>query len=169
MDIDRVRLEALDKEFVGGAVTVSYNKRNLRKLMSFADILLCAVLVPGERSPRLVSREMVKSMRPGAVIMDFAIDQGGCVETSRPTPGPDEAYKCEGVIHFAVPNLPPRVARTATHALTNSLMNYLRPHAEKPWEEVLKASPILQEGLYTYRGRAVHKSLGGPGREGITL
>jgi alanine dehydrogenase len=169
MDIDRARLEALDREFAGTAVTVSYNKRNLRKLMSFADILLCAVLIPGERSPRLVTKAMVKSMRPGSVIMDFAIDQGGCVETSRPTPGPDEVYTTEGVIHFAVPNLPSRVARTATHALTNSLMSYLRPHAEKPWEEVLKASPSLQEGLYTYRGQVVHKSLGGPGRDGISM
>jgi alanine dehydrogenase len=169
MDIDRDRLLELDREFKGQVVTVSYSKRTLRKLMSFADVLLCAVLIPGERSPCLVTKSLVGKMRPGSVIMDFSIDQGGCVETSRPTPSPDEVYTREGVIHCAVPNLPSWVARTATHALTNSLMPYLRKHAHKPWEDVLKASPSLQEGLYTYGGIVVHKSLGGPGREGISL
>ncbi len=108
-------------------------------------------------------------MRPGAVIMDFSIDQGGCVETSRPIPGPDEVYTTEGVVHFAVPNLPSWVARTATHALTNSLVAYLRPHADKSWEDMLKAAPDLQRGLYTYGGKAVRRSLGGPGAENIAL
>jgi len=169
MDVDHDRLHELDKEFRGRVVTVSYSKRALRSLLSFADILLCAVLVPGERSPRLVTKSMVGMMRPGSVIMDFSIDHGGCVETSRPTPGPSQVYTHEGVVHFAVPNLPSWVARTATHALTGSLIPYLRPHADKTWEGVLEASPDLREGLYTYGGRIVHRSLGGPGIENTSL
>lgn len=169
LDVSRRRLEALDVEFAGRAVTVSYSQRALRRLMSFADVLICSVLIPGEKAPCLITRSMVASMRPGSVIMDFSIDQGGCVETSRPTPSPSEVYTAEGVVHFAVPNLPSWVARTSTHALSNSVVHYLRPQADKPWEGVLRATPDLQAGLYTYCGRRVHKSLGGPGHKKIKL
>ncbi|OGF60104.1 MAG: hypothetical protein A2Y62_16825, partial [Candidatus Fischerbacteria bacterium RBG_13_37_8] len=110
------------EEKIGRIVTMVITKKNLAKVVTFADVLVGAVLEPGKRAPILITRDMVKTMKEGTVILDFSIDQGGCIETSRLTPNLDSVYKDEGVIHFAMPNVPSLVARTSTSTLTNALI-----------------------------------------------
>ncbi len=120
LDIDVKKLRMVDEMFGGKVSTMMANDYNLNRVVGFADVLVGAVLLPGERAPVLITREMVRRMRRGSVIMDFSIDHGGCVETSRPMTLRDPTFVAEGVTHFCVPNLPAAVARTASHALTNA-------------------------------------------------
>ncbi len=164
VDKDIEKLERVESMLGGRVVTMLYNKRNLQKLLQFADVVICAVLVPGARTPILITRDMVKSMKKGAVLIDFSIDQGGCSETTRLTPGEDFVYEDEGVIHFAVPNVPSRVARTATHALTNAILPYLKKMIELGVDRALLEIPDLRNGVYTYRGYVTNKNIA---REGL--
>ena len=136
-----------------------YSRHSLEKCVTFADLLVCAVLVPGARAPILVTRDMVRSMKPGSVIIDYSIDQGGCVETTRLTPQEDFIYTEEGVIHFAVPNVPSFVSRTATHALTNAVIFYLKAIVDQGPKAALRGIPALRRGLYTYNGQVVNPNL----------
>ncbi len=159
VDRDIDKLERVESMLGGRVVTMLYNKRNLEKLLQFADVVICAVLVPGARTPILISRDMVRNMKKGAVLIDFSIDQGGCSETTRLTPGEDFVYEDEGVIHFAVPNVPSRVARTATHALTNAILPYLKQMIELGVDKALLENPDLRNGVYTYRGYVTNKNI----------
>ena len=152
IDKDIRQLEKISLATGGRVVTMPYNQRNVAKLVQFADVLICAIQVPGERTPIIVTREMVRSMRNGAVIMDFSIDQGGGVETTRLTPSEDFIYIEEGVIHFAVPNVPSWVARTATHALSNVLLPYLLTLGRLGLPKTLSVLPELKRGVCTYKG-----------------
>jgi alanine dehydrogenase len=153
MDIDVRKLRIVDEMFGGKVSTMIANEYNLNRMVGFADVLLGAVLKPGERAPILITREMVRKMRPGSVIMDFSIDLGGCVETSRPMSLSDPTFVAEGVIHFCVPNLPATVARTSSHALTNALQPYLLRMAECGLECALGELPALYQGVKMYRGK----------------
>ncbi len=126
LDADVKRLRHLDDIFGGRITTMLSNEYNLNRVVEFADVLVGCVLVPGRRAPVLISRDMVRRMRHGSVIIDFAIDQGGCVQTSRPTTLRDQTFVDEGVIHHCVPNMTATVARTASHALTNAVLPYLQ-------------------------------------------
>jgi len=159
MDKDIKKLENVARETFDKSVTIIYNRRNLEKLVKFADVLVCAVLVPGARAPILVTRQMVKSMRKGSVIMDFSVDQGGAVETTRITPSEDFIYIEEGVIHFAVPNVPSWVARTASHALANALVPYLMILGQKDIQEALRELSEVRKGVYTYKGYVTNSNL----------
>jgi alanine dehydrogenase len=115
-----------------------------------------AVLVPGARAPRLVTREMLKRMKPGAVLVDVAIDQGGCFETSRPTTHADPIYVVDGIVHYCVANMPGGVPRTSTFALNNATLPYILQLADRGWKAALVADPHLRNGLNVSEGRLTH-------------
>jgi|WetSurMetagenome_2_1015567.scaffolds.fasta_scaffold19075_5 alanine dehydrogenase len=155
LDISQSRLESIDRHFNGRVVTAHATKENLEKFTSFAEVVVGAVLVPGEIAPIVVTVDMVKKMRPGSVILDFSFDQGGCVETTRlqgPTGG---VFVREGVLHFAVPNCPSYVARTSSHAMTYALLPFLTTMQQKGLKETLKSWADLRRGCYTYEGQIV--------------
>lgn len=156
LDQDGRILQRLDELFNGRVTTMLSNNYNLNRVVDFADVLVGAVLVGGRRAPILVSRDMVRRMRPGSVIIDFAIDQGGCMETSRPTTLRDQTYIEEHVIHYCVPNVTAAVARTTSHALTNAALPYLLAVAAHGLEGALSQQPALRSGLNLKAGRVVH-------------
>jgi alanine dehydrogenase len=137
-------------------VTMIANPVNLARACTYADVVVGAVLVPGERAPLVVTREIVRTMKPRAVIMDISIDEGGCVETSRPTTHEHPTFVEEGVIHYCVPNIPGVVARTSTHAYINAAFPYLLQLANLGIDEAITANPALSRGVETHQGRAVH-------------
>jgi alanine dehydrogenase len=144
----------------GQRVTTMLSTRtNLEKALSFADLVIAAPAVHGERAPLLVTRGMLKRMKPRSVVMDLAIDMGGCLETSRPTAFPDPVYEVDGVLHFCVPNLPSIAARTATLALTNVTLPYIAAVAEQGLEPALLRRPDLRRGTCLYDGRCLRESL----------
>lgn len=154
MDINRDKLDTLACQTAGCRVTTMFaTKHNIEKLVKFADVLIGAVLIPGKRSPTLVTKEMVKTMRRGSVIVDFSIDQGGCVETSKISPSGKFIYRVDEVIHFCMPNATTLVARTATHVLTSSVFPYLRIIAESGFEEAVKKNSDLNRGIYAQKGK----------------
>ena len=159
LDSDIAKLRRLDEVFRGTVSTMMASSYNLNRAVEFADVLVGAVLRKGERAPVLITREMVRRMRPGSVLMDFSIDQGGCAETSRPMTLRDPTFVSEGVIHFCVPNLPAAVARTSSHALTNSLMPHLTTIAECGLECALRDSAALRNGVKMFRGQLASRRL----------
>lgn len=155
LDNNLTQLQKIDSR-LGGVVTMQATPHALRQAVAFADVLVGAVGVPGQRAPLLVTREMVRTMRAGSVILDFSVDNGGCVETTRPTTHHDPTYVVEGVIHFAVPNVPARVARTASYALTNAALPYLLTLGARGLWTALREIPDLSNGLVVREGRLVH-------------
>ncbi len=155
LDNQYEKLETTDREFDGRVTTLLSTRYNLDRVLRFADVVVGAVLVPGQRTPILLTRKMVRSMRPRAVFIDFSIDQGGCAETSRPTTHRDPTYVEEGVIHFCVPNTPARVARTASHALTNAALHYLLDIGARGVEGAIEADAALRHGVQLRQGKAL--------------
>lgn len=152
LDINHKRLEHFDDVF-GNRVTVLHsNAHNVEQSVSNADLVIGAVLVPGAKAPTLVSREMVSRMQPGSVIIDVAVDQGGCVETSRPTSHKDPTFTVDGVVHYCVPNMPGVVPRTSTYALNNATLRYLMLMANEGLEAAMRQNEPLRKGLNTYEG-----------------
>jgi alanine dehydrogenase len=147
------------REVGGPATTMLATRPNIEKALGFADLVLGAVAVRGERAPLLVTREMLKAMKPRSVVMDLAIDMGGCFESSRPTSFPSPVYEVDGILHFCVPNLPSAAARSATLALTNAVLPYLWAVADAGIEPALAAHAELRRGTYLHAGRCVHESL----------
>lgn len=147
LDKSGSRLRGVDAACQGRVVTMLATPYNIAKAASFADVLIGAVYVVGHRAPVLVTREMVRSMRPRAVIIDFSIDQGGAVETSRPTTHRDPVFVAEGVIHYCVPNAPARVARTASHAWSNAVLPYLQLIGDLGVGEALRRSRELSAAV----------------------
>lgn len=152
LDIDLTKLEHLDRQFPGRVTTMLCTGYNLSRVLKFADVVVGAVLVPGQRTPILITREMIASMRPRAVFIDFSIDQGGCSETSRPSTHPHPTYVDEGVIHYCVPNIPARVARSASYALTNGAMPFLIEIGQAGVEGAIERNQVLRRGLQVWRG-----------------
>ncbi|HLA07742.1 MAG TPA: hypothetical protein VJ022_09890, partial [Anaerolineales bacterium] len=142
-----------------GIATMMPTRRNIEKATAYADVVIGAVLVTGQRAPILVTREMVRGMKPRSVIIDVSIDQGGCFETSRPTTHELPTFVEEGVLHYCVPNMPGVVARTATHAFVNAAMPYLIHITDHGVEEAIAADPSLEMGINTHNGRLVHLTL----------
>lgn len=161
LDHDLARLQYIDSFAVPGGrlVTMVSHPFNIRKAARFADVLVGAVLLPGERTPVVVTREMVKSMKQRSVVMDIAIDNGGCIETSRPTTHRDPTFVEENVIHYCVPNMTAVVARTATHAFNNAAWPFMFPVATLGLGRALSAHPSLRHGIVLHRGGVVHPSL----------
>ena len=158
-DVDRLRVV---HEVTGGhAVTIVADSDRLEKYTAIADVVIGAVHIPGGRAPFLVSRGMVRQMKPGSVIVDAAIDQGGCVETSRPTTLADPVFVAEGVTHYCVPNMTAGAARTASRALASSALPYLVEVAQFGLDEAIRRDAGLARGVCVYRGRPVHPRIAG--------
>ena len=153
------RLRELDGLFGGRLKTVFSTAASIETAVASADLLIGAVLVPGAAAPRLVTRAMIKAMRPGAVVVDIAIDQGGCIETSRPTTHADPTYVEEGVVHYCVTNMPGAVAQTSTLALNNATLPYVRALANDGFEVACGKDPGLAAGLNVSQGRIVHSAV----------
>jgi alanine dehydrogenase len=155
LDTNPKRLAYLSDIFEGRADLVIPNRARTASYVKGADVVVGAVLVHGAKAPKLVTREMVRSMRGGSVIVDVAVDQGGCVETSRPTTHSDPTYVEEGVVHYCVANIPGAVARTSTLALTSVTLPYLVRIADEGTEGAASSDPALAKGLSTLRGSLV--------------
>ncbi len=156
LDINPKRLAYLSDIFEGRVDLVIPNRARTASYVAESDVVIGAVLVAGAKAPKLVSREMIASMRPGSVVADIAIDQGGCFETSRPTTHSEPTYVEEGVVHYCVANIPGAVARTSTLALTSVTLPYLIRIADEGIEGASAADPNLAKGLSTLGGELVH-------------
>jgi alanine dehydrogenase len=159
LDRDQERLREIDAQFQGCVTTMVSYPFNIARVARFTEVLVGAILVPGTRAPICVTRKMVRSMKRGAVILDFSIDQGGCVETSRPTTLRDPVYVEHDVVHFCVPNVPGAVPRTATHAFNNAIWPYIRRIAEVGLEEASAESPALTRGIVIRDSEVVNEAL----------
>ena len=157
LDVNPKRLAYLSDIFGGRVDLVMPNRARTAAYVAESDVVIGAVLVHGAKAPKLVSREMVASMRDGSVVVDVAIDQGGCVETARPTTHSDPTYVEEGVVHYCVANIPGAVARTSTLALTSVTLPYLIKIADEGIEAAALADPSLAKGLSTLDGNLVHE------------
>jgi alanine dehydrogenase len=150
------RLKELDLQFGPRATTLFATTAAIEQAVLAADLVIGAVLVPGAAAPKLVTRDMVRRMRPGSVLVDIAIDQGGCFETSRPTTHSSPTYVEDGVVHYCVTNMPGAVARTSTYALTNATLPFVLALAGKGWRQAMLDDPHLAEGLNIEAGRVTH-------------
>ncbi|WP_374685883.1 alanine dehydrogenase [Promineifilum sp.] len=159
LDNEVSRLQRLDDMLNGRVTTMLSSNYNIERVTEFADVIVGAVLAPGRRAPILITREMVQAMRPGAVFIDFAIDQGGCSETSRPTTLRDQTYIVDGVIHYCVPNVTAAVARTTSYALTNSLLPYLLGIGLHGIVGMIDQQPALVTGVNLYQGKLAHREV----------
>jgi alanine dehydrogenase len=158
IDKDIRALQRITEQYPG-VVTMVSTKRNIERATAYADVVIGAVLVPGQRAPILVTREMVRAMKPRTVLMDVSIDQGGISETSRPTSHEQPTYIDEGVLHYCVPNMPGIVARTSTHAFVNSAIPYILEVANRGVVTAFEADPALELGVNTHQGKLVHLTL----------
>jgi alanine dehydrogenase len=159
LDINHDRLRYLDDIMHGNVITVFSNPLTVERSVGYADLLIGAVLVPGARAPKLVTAQMVHQMRPGSVIVDVAVDQGGCIATIRPTSHSQPIYLVDGVIHYGVPNIPAAVPRTATYALTNATLPYLVELADLGPEQAARENPQLARGVNLACGRVAHPAV----------
>ena len=159
LDIDPSRLALLDDHYGNHILTLISNSQNIEDEVSRADLLIGAVLIPGDRTPQLVSEKMVTQMSPGSVIIDVAVDQGGCIATTRPTSHDEPVYLDHGVLHYGVANMPGAVSQTSTFALTNSTLPYIRQMAGLGVNQALAADTTLQRGLNTLAGEARHQAV----------
>src|SRR5881396_1139810 len=159
LDVNLDRLRHVDDLFHGQVVTVVSNSFNVEQVLRRADLLVGAVLVAGARAPRLVTKEMITTMKEGGVIVDISVDQGGCVETIHPTTLLDPVYVVSGVVHYGVANMPALVPRTSTFALTNATLPYAMELATHSVADAVRANPALAKGVNIWRGRVVHPAV----------
>jgi len=159
LEVDLERMRFLDIT-LHTAHTLYSSEAHLMDLLPEVDLLIGAVLVPGAKAPKLINREMLRQMRPGSVLVDIAIDQGGCAETSRPTTHDNPVYVEEGVTHYCVANMPGAYARTATQALTNVTYRYIETLADHPLAEACQRQPSLVGGINVMGGKLTHKAVG---------
>jgi alanine dehydrogenase len=153
------RLQIIDSMFMGRVATLPVTKQTVAEEIRDADIVIGAVLVPGGRTPVLITRAMLKTMKKGSVIVDVAVDQGGCVETTRPTTHDDPVYEVEGIIHYCVANMPGAFPRTSTLALTNATLPYIKTIASEGIEKAVLKDPVIKTALNTYQGRTANQAL----------
>ena len=153
LDVDLDRLRHLDDLFFGKIETVLSNAYTIAEAVKSAELLIGAVLIPGANAPKLVTRKMVASMYPGAVIVDVAVDQGGCIETTHPTSHSDPVYMEEGVLHYCVTNMPGAMPRTSTIALTNATLPYVKKIARLGLKGAIKENRLLKDGVNTFDGQ----------------
>ena len=151
------RLRELDQAYLGRLKTLKMTPWNIREAIKTADVVVGSVLVTGAKAPWVITRDMLKTMRKGAVIVDVSIDQGGCCETSRPTTHAEPIYEVDGIIHYCVANMPGCVPRTSTYALTNETMPYALEIADKGWRRACKENRMLRTGLNVCMGKLCYK------------
>jgi len=153
------RLQRIDEMFMGRVKTLSFTLNQVAEEIRDSDLVIGAILVPGSRTPVIITREMLKTMKPGAVIVDVSVDQGGCAETSRPTTHDNPVYEVDGIIHYAVANMPGAYPRTSTLALTNATLPYIKKIAEIGIEDAIEEEPAIKSSLNTYKGKVTIKAL----------
>ncbi len=159
IDKSLARLTELDQMFGPRLRTVFATMQAIEENVIEADLVIGAVLIPGAAAPKLVTRDMVRRMRRGAVMVDISIDQGGCFETSRPTSHAQPTYVEEGIVHYCVTNMPGAVARTSAHALNNATLPFVQQLADKGWRRALAENPHLRAGLNIHTGRVTHAAV----------
>lgn len=159
LDRDPDVLEKLDNHFEGRARTLYSGKAALAALVAEADLVIGAVLIPGAAAPKLITRDMLSTMKPGSVLVDVAIDQGGCFETSHATTHAEPTYVVDGVVHYCVANMPGAVARTSTYALNNVTLPHALRIADKGWKAALKADANLAAGLNVHEGNVTYEAV----------
>ena len=158
-DISLPRLRQLEMELPVNIHTLYSTDHNIREKLPYMDIVVGSVLVPGDKAPHLITRDMLKLMEPGSVLVDVAIDQGGCFETSHPTTHSEPVYTIDGIVHYAVANIPGAVPNTSTLALTNATLRYALALADKGWRQACKDDPALYKGLNIVNGKVVFKAV----------
>ena len=158
-DISLPRLRQLEMELPVNIHTLYSTDHNIREKLPYMDIVVGSVLVPGDKAPHLITRDMLKLMEPGSVLVDVAIDQGGCFETSHPTTHSEPVYMVDGIVHYAVANIPGAVPNTSTLALTNATLRYALALADKGWRQACKDDPALYKGLNIVNGKVVFKAV----------
>ncbi|MEM9051899.1 MAG: alanine dehydrogenase, partial [Bacteroidota bacterium] len=159
LDINLQRLRYINDIMPHHVVTEFSSEYNIRKLIQTHDLIVGAVLIPGAKAPKLVTREMLKLMKPGAVIVDVAVDQGGCIETCKPTSHENPAFIVDDVVHYCVANMPGAVPCTSTIALTNSTLPYALQLADKGWRKACSQNEELKKGLNVVHGQVVYKGV----------
>lgn len=159
LDINLDRLRYLDDVMAKNVVTIMSNPANIRKAISEADLVVGAVLIPGAKAPNLITREMLKLMKAGSVIIDVAVDQGGCVETIKPTTHEDPIYEIEGVVHYGVANMPGAVPMTSTKALTNATLPYAIEIANHGFPRIARMNEEIAKGVNIAFGKITHKGV----------
>jgi alanine dehydrogenase len=152
-------LRRIDAMFHGRAMTIFSNQDNIEREVLRADLVISGVLIPGAEAPKLITRAMLSRMKPGSVIVDVAIDQGGSVETSRPTTHAEPTYVIDGVVHYMVANMPGAVPRTSTYALNNATLPFVLALADKGWRRALADDAHLKNGLNVAAGKVTHKAV----------
>lgn len=159
IDRSHDRLHELDNVYGSRLNKIYSTFDNIERYVADADLVIGAVLVPGAAAPKLVTRDMIKKMRPGSVVVDVAIDQGGCFETSKPTSHADPTYTVDGVIHYCVTNMPGATAKTSSVALNNATLPYVMRIARDGYEKALSTDPFLLEGLNVCKGHVTHRAV----------
>ncbi|MEL7221870.1 MAG: alanine dehydrogenase [Bacteroidota bacterium] len=159
LDINLNRLRELSDIMPPNVETIYSNESIIRKLVQRSDLIIGAVLIPGAKAPNLITRDMLKTMRPGTVLVDVAVDQGGCIETCKPTTHAEPTYVVDGIVHYCVANMPGAVPYTSTLALTNATLPYAIQLAEKGWVQACKDNHPLSLGLNVVNGKVVYKAV----------
>jgi len=159
VDINPPRLSYVRDVVQGHVTTLMSNAANLEASIAEADLVIGAVLIPGGKAPRLVTRELLRRMEPGSALVDIAVDQGGCAETTRPTTHHDPRYVEEGVVHYCVANMPGAVPQTSTYALTNATLAYALELADKGWREAAASNRALSRGVNVVEGAVTHPAV----------
>ena len=158
-DISLPRLRQLDMELPDNVTTLYSSRHNIEKELADVDIVVGSVLIPGDITPHLITADMLKKMERGTVLVDVTIDQGGCFETSCPTTHSEPVYEIDGIIHYAVANIPGAVPNTSTMALTNATLKYALALADKGWQQACREDPALYRGLNIVEGKVTFKAL----------
>jgi alanine dehydrogenase len=159
IDVSLPRLRYLEDVLPANADTVMSNEYNIRELIPHADLIIGAVLIPGAKAPHLITRDMLKLMKPGTVLVDVAVDQGGCIETCSPTTHENPTFVIDGIVHYCVANMPGAVPYTSTLALTNATLPYAIQLANKGWKKACKDNNELKLGLNVAEGKIVYKGV----------
>ena len=158
-DVSLPRLRQLEMELPTNVTTLFSSQHNIEKELPDVDIVVGSALIPGDKAPHLITRQMLKLMEPGTVLVDVAIDQGGCFETSHPTTHSEPVYEVDGIIHYAVANIPGAVPNTSTTALTNATLRYALALADKGWQQACREDPALYRGLNIVEGKVTYKAV----------
>jgi alanine dehydrogenase len=159
LDTNIARLRELDALYAGRIKTIASNSFEIDKAVVASDLVIGSVLVPGAKAPKLVSNELVSRMRPGSVLVDIAVDQGGCFEDSHPTTHADPTFTVHQSLFYCVANMPGAVPHTSTYALTNATLPYARAIANRGWQDALKADPSLALGLNVHAGTVTNPAV----------
>ncbi|MDP4999350.1 MAG: alanine dehydrogenase [Saprospiraceae bacterium] len=159
LDVSLTRLRYLSDVMPPNVTTLYSNEYNIRKLIATSDLIVGAVLIPGAKAPKLITRDMLKEMRPGTVLVDVAVDQGGCIETCSPTTHEDPVFIIDDIVHYCVANMPGAVPYTSTIALTNATLPYAIQLANKGWRQACKDDNALKLGLNVVGGKVVYRGV----------